>query len=283
MEADKIDCRILKKIYSQRKRESRKYDFGHLLVIGGSKLYHGSPLFSALAAYRTGTDVVTIAAPRRVADIIAGYSPDLITYPLDGDCFTGIHVEEILSISRNKTAVVIGGGLGREDATMDAVRKIVKEISIPCVVDADAIHAIAREPKIYKKSFLITPHINEFFVLSGISVDGLSVEKKTRAVETESRKTGATILLKGSTDIISDGKKTAVNKTGNPFMTKGGTGDILAGICGSLLAQGNDMFTSACAAAYINGKAGDISARKRKQSLMSSEIVDNICRAIGCE
>lgn len=278
-----VSSKILKKIYSQRKSESRKYDFGHLLVIGGSKLYHGSPLFAALAAYRTGTDVVTIAAPKRVADIIAGYAPDLITYPLDGDCISGSHVEELLSISRNKTAVVIGGGLGREECTMEAARKIVKEISIPCVIDADAIHAIAKEPKIFKKSFLITPHMNEFFVMSGIAVDGLAVEKKTRAVESEARKTGATILLKGNTDIISDGARTALNKTGNPFMTKGGTGDILSGICGSLLAQGNEMFTSACAAAYINGKAGDIVAKKRKQSLMASEIVDNICRAIGCE
>lgn len=283
MEAGIITSGILKKVFRTRKSDSRKYDFGHLLVIGGSKLYHGSPLFAALAAYRTGTDVVTIAAPKRVADIIAGHAPDMITYPLEGDYVSGIHVDEILSISRNKTAVVVGGGLGREEATMDAVRKIVREISLPLVIDADAIYAIASRPNIAGKNFLITPHMGEFHVLSGHNVEGISLQRKIASVEAEARKMGATILLKGSTDIVSDGSRTALNRTGNPYMTKGGTGDILAGICGSLLAQGYDMFTSACAAAYINGKAGDIAARKRKQSMMASEIVDNICRAIGCD
>ena len=79
-------------------------------------------------------------------------------------------------------------------------------------------------------------------------------------------------------DIISDGKQVALNKTGNPYMTKAGTGDTLAGICGALLAQGQDAFKAACAAAYINGQAGDIAAAKLKQSLMASDLIEAIFR-----
>lgn len=283
MLVEHVTSRILKKVFRKRPKNSHKYDYGSLLVIGGSKLYHGSPLFAAMAAYRTGVDVVTIAAPRRVADIIAGYTPDLITYPLEGDYFSQKHLNEVLELSRGKTAVVIGGGLGREEPTMDVVRKFLCKISIPCVIDADAIYAISERKELIKRSFLITPHLQEFFVLSGIKVEGLPIKKRIKAVESEARKTEATILMKGSTDIVSNGSRTAVNRTGNPFMTKGGTGDILAGICGSFLAQRVNIFDSACAAAYINGKAGDIVARKRKQSLLASELVDSICSAIGCE
>lgn len=273
---------ILKSIYRPRKRDAHKYDYGHLLVIGGSKLYHGSPLFSALAAYRSGVDLVTIAAPRRVADIIAGYAPDLITYPLEGDYISTRHLNYIYELTKNKTAVVIGGGLGRDPGTMDAVSRYLEEITLPCVVDADAIHALTKLRSL-KSSFVITPHSNEFLSASGISVDGMGMKEKIKAVESFAKPSGATILLKGNVDVISDGTHTALNRTGNPFMTKGGTGDILAGICGSLLAQGIGNFTAACASAFINGKAGDIVARKRKQSMMASELVDSICNAIGCE
>ncbi len=97
-----------------------------------------------------------------------------------------------------------------------------------------------------------------------------------RIVKEAAAKINAVILLKGSTDIISDGEDVALNKTGNPYMTKGGTGDVLAGILGSLLAQGVEPFVASCAAAYINGKAGDIVAKEKKQALTATDIVDSI-------
>lgn len=277
-----VSSKILKKIFVPRKKDAHKYDFGSLLVIGGSKLYHGSPLFAAMAAYRTGTDLVTVAAPRRVADIIAGYAPDLITYPLDGDFVSTRHLNELKRLISGKTAVVIGGGLGREYVTQDAVRKLLSEISVPCVIDADAIYALANHKECIKNNFIITPHSHEFYVLSGKNVSNIPFKDRVKLAEEHASFLNVTILLKGNIDIITNGRQTALNKTGNPYMTKGGTGDTLAGICGSFLAQGHDPFTSACAAAYINGKAGDIVAKKRKQSLIASDLLDSICSAIGC-
>ncbi len=276
-----ITSSILKKIFPPRKKDCHKYDFGHLLVIGGSKLYHGSPLFAALSAYKTGVDLVTIAAPRRSADIIAGYAPDLITYPLDGDFISSRHLKELFKLARGKTAVVIGGGMGKEPQTLDMVNTFLKKIEIPSVIDADAIHAVAQDKSVIKENFVLTPHIREFLALSGKDASKMSLKQKISAVEQSAMYVNATIILKGSTDIISDSCQTALNKTGNPYMTKGGTGDTLAGICGSLLAQGIDPFTAACGAAYINGKAGDLAAKSKKQSFMASDLVDNIC--LACE
>ena len=75
---------ILKNIYKERPRDSKKYDFGLLIVIGGSDFYSGSPALSALAAFKTGVDMVRIIAPKRAADIIASFSPNLAAYPLEG-------------------------------------------------------------------------------------------------------------------------------------------------------------------------------------------------------
>jgi NAD(P)H-hydrate epimerase len=266
---------ILKKVFRKRKKDSHKGDFGHLLVIGGSKLYHGSIAFNALAAYRVGVDLVTILAPERAANIVATFSPDLITYPLRGDFIKNSHLKTMLLFSERKDAVVIGGGAGRRRETLSAINNLLKKIKIACVIDADAIYAIARKGAL-KKNFVITPHSYEFFVLSGIDVKNMKIKEKINVVKKVAKSLNCTILLKGNIDIISDGDRVAINKTGNPYMTKGGTGDILAGICGSLLAQGNDPFYSACASAYINGKAGDIASRDLKHSLTASDLLNYI-------
>jgi NAD(P)H-hydrate epimerase len=271
-----IEKNILKKVFRERKKDSRKGDFGHLLVIGGSKLYHGSIAFNALAAYRTGADLVTVLAPERAANIVASFSPDLITYPLKGDFIKPSHLKILFKFSERKDAIVIGGGAERRKETLSTIRSFLKKIKIPCVIDADAIYAVAKSKNVLKNIFVITPHSYEFFVLSGTDVKKMSIKEKINEVKKIANSLGCTILLKGSIDIISDGYRVAINRTGNPYMTKGGTGDTLAGICGSLLAQGNEPFYSACAAAYINGKAGDIAARDLKHSLTASDLLDYI-------
>jgi len=271
-----IEKEIIKKVFKKRKKDSHKGDFGHLLVIGGSKLYHGSIAFNALAAYRAGSDLVTILAPERAANIVASLSPDLITYPLKGDFIRKSHLKTMFKFLDRKDAVVIGGGTGRRKETLSTINNFLRKIKIPCVIDADAIYAVSKSKNVLKNNFVITPHSYEFFVLSGIEIKEMSLKEKIESVKKVANYLRCTILLKGNIDIISDGYRVAINRTGNPYMTKGGTGDTLAGICGALLAQGIEPFYSACAAAYINGKAGDMAARDLKHSLTASDLLDYI-------
>jgi len=276
-----VNKNLLKAVYQKRDEWSRKYNFGHLLVIGGSKLYSGSPAFNALAAYRAGVDLVTVAAPERAANIIASFAPDIITYPLKGDKLEKKHLKEILDLSLRKTACVIGGGLGRDRQTLETVVEFLKEVNLPCVIDADAIHAVAEQPKILEnKSFVITPHSNEFFVLSGLHPT-THINERVRYTEEIARSLKTTILLKGHIDVISNGRMTAINRTGSPMMTKGGMGDTLAGICGALLARDVDTFTAACVAAYINGSAGELASEKFGESVTASDLIKEIPKVIA--
>jgi hydroxyethylthiazole kinase-like uncharacterized protein yjeF len=270
---NEINSLILEKVFKKRENWSYKYDYGSLLIIGGSKLYHGSPALAGLSALRSGVDLVTVIAPERAANLIASSSPDLITYPLKGNYINKRHVPTIMKFCENKTAVVIGGGLCRDKRTITAVKLFLKKIKLPTVIDADEIYAL--DKNILKKNFLITPHSREFYIMSGIRL-GRFLSKRIESVKKASSLMKSTILLKGFVDIISDGKRAAVNRTGNPYMTKGGTGDTLAGICGSLLAQGISPFNAACAAAYINGKAGDFAAREKKQGLLATDLIAKI-------
>jgi len=270
---------ILKKVYPKRQLKVHKGNFGNLLIIGGSKKYSGSPCFNALAAisaYKTGVDLVEVIAPKRAADIIAKFSPDMITYPLEGDYIQPKHLSIIIKQSKNKSAFIIGGGIERNPKTLQTIKSFLKKINLPGVIDADAIYALKTKNKnqsINLSKFVITPHAKEFQILTNTKPSE-NLQQRINQVKQAAKKLNTTILLKGHIDIISNGKQTAINKIGNPYMTVSGTGDTLAGICGSLLAQGNDLFESACAAAYINGKAGELT--KKKTSLIASDLIKQI-------
>lgn len=279
---------ILKQIYKPRPEDSKKYDFGLLLVIGGGEFYSGSPALSAMAGFRSGVDMVRIIAPKRAADIIASFSPNLAAYPLKGDWLVKEHLATLLAltesariVSNGKTAVVIGGGMGRSEETQEAILEYLSQVKIPTVIDADAIHALSKRPEVISgKPVLITPHTYEFFVLTGKEVHKLPLEEKIKIVQEEAERLQTTILLKGKVDIISDGKSVALNRTGSPYMTKGGCGDTLAGICGALIARGINPFLVAQAAAYINGKAGEIAAQRLKKSLTATDLIEAIPEVI---
>jgi NAD(P)H-hydrate epimerase len=271
---------ILKEIYKERPKWSHKGDFGKLLVIGGSKRYTGAPAlaaYSAIASLRAGADLVLVAAPERAADIIAKFSPNLITEPLEGDFVSMKHLKALDYLVRKFDAVCIGSGIGTEKETESFVRKFVGKIKKPCVIDADAIKVLKK--KRLGGNFVLTPHAYEFYHISG-ERPKQDVTSRAEVVEKFAKKTGSVILLKGAVDIISDGKQTAMNKTGNPYMTTGGTGDVLTGICGGLLAQGVPPFRAACASAYITGKAGDLAAKEKGPGLLATDIIEKIPEVI---
>ena len=283
-----VNKNILKKIYLKKPENSRKYDYGLLVVIGGSEFYSGSPALSALAAFRAGVDMVRIIAPKRAADIIASFTPDLAAYPLKGNYLTKEDLPTLISmikgaqaVSNGKTAVVIGGGLGRSEEVKETVIELLSQIDVPAVIDADGIYALEKNLNlIAERPFLLTPHLYEFFVLTGQEAEGHSFEEKIKIVQEEAKRLKTTILLKGRKDIISNGKEVAISKSGSPYLTKGGTGDTLAGIAGAFLARGISPFLAGQAAAFINGKAGELAAKKFGISLTATDLIDSIKKVL---
>lgn len=269
---------VLKKVYKPRPAWSKKGDFGKVLVIGGSKFYSGSPAFNALAAYRAGADLVTVAGPQCIANPVRSYAPDIIFTPFENNFLSMNYLDAIIDMAEDFDSVVIGGGLTRTDETKEFVREFLKSTDKSCVIDADAIHAVAERKLKLNKNCIITPHSQEFFVLTDKKPDNV-IKNRMALAKSAALKYGCTILLKGHEDVISDGQQVAVNKTGSAYMTKGGLGDTLAGICGALICR-TDSFTAACAAAYINGAAGAAAAKKHGEGTMASDVINEITSVI---
>lgn len=274
----------LSRIYPKRPANVHKGQFGTVLVVCGSKLYSGSAALAAVGAVRAGADLAVVTAVERAANVAANTLPDLITYPLRGSHLTSGHITQILKIAklRKVNSMVIGCGLGNHRSTLAAIRKLIQKITVPSVIDADALAAISKsEVQLNDRPAVLTPHLGELTkLLSRTSIND-NMESRLAAAKEAAYKHKAVVLLKGSVDIITNGISTITNNTGTPFMTKGGTGDILAGILGAILARGVDYMQAAQAAAYINGRAGELASEKFGESLAASDLFKFIPEVIN--
>ncbi|MEX2028148.1 MAG: NAD(P)H-hydrate dehydratase, partial [Candidatus Curtissbacteria bacterium] len=279
----------LSTIYPPRNLSAHKGNFGNVMVVGGSKLYTGAASLAAVAALRAGADMVTVCAPARAANVASLRLPDLMTFPLKGDSLTTRHINDILDTAhvRKINCFVIGMGLGRHPSTFEAIYKLISKITVPMVLDADALRAIARKPEVvFGKQVILTPHPGELALLRPESraSEGQAIwdfDQRLVAAKQAAYKYRAVVLSKGNVDIVTDGATTITNNSGTPFMTKGGFGDTLAGICGALLARGVGVIEAALAAAYINGRAGELAADKNGEGTVASDIFDFIPQVIS--
>jgi len=260
----------LKEFYPSRSSNARKGDFGRVIVCGGSDRYAGCLAFNSLAALRAGTDLAIVVAPKRAADIVAGYSPDLITVPCDSS-FPDPNIA--IELLENADALVVGCGVTRTPESHRALLDIIQRCKTPMVLDAEALHALAGSAGSIKgKQVLLTPNAGEYQVLSGRSWPQTAEAQRT-AVKTLAKQYDATVIVKGAPDIVSDGEQTYVDPRGSPYLTKGGYGDLLAGAAGAHLARGRTPFDSARVAAFIVGRAGEFASAKFGESTLASDVL----------
>jgi NAD(P)H-hydrate epimerase len=263
---------------------SHKGQYGRLLIVGGSETFTGAPALAALAAYRTGTDLVIVAAPEKTANVVSSMSPSLITLKLPGDNLTPKHLNLLREPIENATAIAVGPGLGASKSTLSAIRHILTHVhqrKKPLLLDADAFKAIGVvRRRIFHNSTVLTPHAGEFEFIAG-KPPATELEARVRDVKATAEKIGGVILLKGSVDVISDGTRVKLNRTGNPGMTVGGTGDVLSGITSGLLAQGIDAFRAAVAGAFISGAAGDLAEEELGYHLTPTDLLERIPKVMN--
>jgi len=257
-----------------RHSDSHKGNNGIVLVVAGSEIYTGAPIFTSMAAYKAGVDLVYTASPRRAADIVAAYAPEMITIPLLGKNLDRVHIQQIEPWLDKADVLAIGPGLGNDRGTIDAIRKLIDMCDVPMVLDADALHAIAGQLKLLKdKEVVLTPHRHEFEIISdGQKAEESNVKKFAASIPAEEK----VVLLKAPVDIITDGKTVKKNKTGNAAMTIGGTGDVLTGIVAGLIAQKVPLMDAAYQGAYINGVAGDICFADKGYGLITADVLEKI-------
>src|SRR3989441_1166718 len=256
-----------------------------LLGIGGEGPlrgpYTGAPALVGYGALGVGADLIHVATPALAASVVASYSPMFIVHPLVGHRLLREDMRQIVDLAARADAIAIGPGLGDAEGTLDAVKEIVRSVSLPLVVDADAVRAVASDPKcLVGKRAVITPHSREFQTLTGRALPD-APEERAEIVREAARAFGATILLKGHVDIVTDGTRVKFNYTGNPGMTVGGTGDVLCGVVTGLMSKGMSPFDAARLGAFTNGDAGDLAFKVKSYGLTSVDVAENLGRVLA--
>ncbi|MGI0069397.1 MAG: NAD(P)H-hydrate dehydratase, partial [Nitrosopumilaceae archaeon] len=269
-----LQAQVVKSFIPSRKAISRKGDNGKILVLGGNYLYHGAPILASLGALRTGSDLVYTCVPKINVMATRAFSPNLIVVPLVDVKLTRGSVQKLLGIiPKNLDSATIGMGLGIQDR--EALKILVHSLLDRAVrLSLDASSLVPEIlPEIKDKKVIVTPHAGEFQRLFG-EIPPDAIKPRTETVEKYAKEHGITILLKGPTDIVSDGKQTYLNPKNIAAMTVGGTGDVLSGVVASMLAKNKDPVQAASAAVFVNGKAGFLAQKKYGLHIMATDLLD---------
>ena len=258
----------------RRKPNSRKGDYGRLLIVGGSEGYTGAPVLAASAALRSGAGLVFVAVPRNVYPIVAGRCSAAMPFPLPDSA------DALLDRVKGCSAALIGPGLGRDHDNL--VRVLLQVLDCPVVLDADGLNAAVGHLNWIRSRTaptVLTPHDGEFAPLTGCT---LPIGDRLDAARSLAQDTGAIVVLKGHRTVTAapDGR-TWINTSGNAGMATGGSGDTLAGILAAFLGQkplysnGTDAARLTAQAVWFHGAAGDHAARRLGEySLLPDDLID---------
>ncbi len=261
-----------------RDEYSHKGQNGKILIIGGSRKYHGAINLAAIAALAGGCDLVYILAPKVIESSIRN-NYEVIPLIYEGEFLNEKALELFNEIYSKVDVILIGNGLGYNKEIERIVREMLSIAmgKVPIVIDADAIKCV-RGMKM--KNCIITPHSKEFEIFSGVKIEDEIEDRKKKVIEV-SKRNSCIILLKGRHDIISDGNRLKINITGNSGMTVGGTGDVLSGLVSSFISQGVEPFKAACLASFVNGLAGDLLLKKYGYSYTAMDLIVKIKEVIN--
>ncbi len=247
-----------------RRPDSHKGDFGHVLIIGGSRSMPGAVSLAASGALRGGAGLVTVATAASCYAIVAGLNPCamIASLPEDEDGRITRRAATIVEgLAKRATCIAIGPGLGQSRELKEWIRRLYLEMTLPMVIDADAINAFAEQSLDFGQApaaRVLTPHIGEFRRLTGSTdTDRGSLELQANQF---AAMTGAIVLLKGHHSFATDGEHQFRNSTGNPAMATGGCGDVLTGLVAALICQKMSPWEATCFAAHVHGLAGDMAA-----------------------
>ena len=252
-----MEKKVDKKDIVLKKRDLQGYkgNYGHVIVIGGSRGFTGAPVITANSAVRSGAGLVTLCVEDEIETMVAFNLLEAMTCTFSNE----IRFKKLLNTA---TVVAVGPGMGMEK-TLNLLTHTLNNSTCPLVIDADGINVLNKNMELLKgKKVVLTPHLGEFSRLTGLGIeeikrDKLNIAKKFAAVH------NVVLLLKGYRTLITDGKDIYINTSGNPAMANGGMGDCLTGIIASLIAQGYDLLESAYMGAYIHGYIGEELSKER--------------------
>ena len=235
---------------------SDKYSRGVVGVHAGSDQYPGAGVLATTGAVYAGAGMVRFLGSDRPAELIRRQLPNVV--------FSSGRVQ----------AHLLGSGWG-EQADGRAEIAAAVDSGLPTVVDADGLTFL---PTRCPDGWLLTPHAGELARLLGQERSWVT-EDPVRAVRAGAAKTGATVLLKGASQLVAtpDGSSVQVALPGPAWTGQAGSGDVLGGICAMLLAAGLRPERAALLGASVQA----LTARRHPGPLPPQQLAEHLPATIA--
>jgi ADP-dependent NAD(P)H-hydrate dehydratase / NAD(P)H-hydrate epimerase len=274
---DFLNEKLMAPLVKRRDRQAHKGTYGHCLIIAGSTGKTGAAALAANSAVRTGSGLVTLAIPESINQILEVKTTEAMTLPLPDAGSGHLTIHSLVALEKQlagKDALAIGPGIDRRPASVTVVQTLIETVSIPMVIDADGLNALAEDTSILHRrrsdNIVLTPHPGEMSRLLGSAIPDVAAIRISVAQEF-ARTYGVYVVLKGARTIIAaPNGMAAINGSGNPGMASGGMGDVLTGIIVSLLGQGYSTWNACRLGVYIHGLAGDLVAMEQGEIGMTA-------------
>jgi len=292
---DALDLSLLtantaRSLLPARPEDANKGTFGRMLVAGGCGRFSGAVQLAAVAGYRAGAGLVTVAAPEGVIDRVA---PSLVeatwlVQPAAPD--GGLSGDAAIALRSHWEAfqsVVFGPGMGDSPGTRAFTWAALPDLAAVAggvVIDADGLNALAAlpdGPERVPANAILTPHPGEMARLLATTVEEVQCDR-IAAARTAATRFGCVVVLKGAhTVVAAPTGRTAIAPFANPLLATAGSGDVLAGMAGAYLAQGLLPFDAACLAVYLHGAAGEsLRPEYGESGLLARELAERLPRVV---
>jgi NAD(P)H-hydrate epimerase len=244
----------------RRSSRDNKYTAGHVLVVGGSRGMTGAPALAARAALRADAGYVTIAAPEESLPVLETLVLEAVKRPL----------EQAFEAAAKAKALAVGPGLGREEESKTLVRRLLAEVEVPAVVDADALFEL--EPGEWPAPRVLTPHEGELARLLGRESKEIAAHRLA-SVQEAAERFDCVVVLKGEDSLVAaPGDGVLVCALGLPSLSTAGTGDVLTGITAAFLAKGMEPQRAAAAACAAQQLASHEASQR--YGLVASDVIE---------
>lgn len=259
----------------KRKNHTHKYDYGNLLIIGGSPEMTGAPVLAALAALRTGAGLATVALPKEALPYLKQLPPEIMARYY-GD-FSEFH-----PFLEKKNACAFGPGLGKKNPFSEAILGELIETGLPTVIDADGINYLKKFSEEGAKfpNVVMTPHLGELAQFLGSRPAELE-KRSLEVLEELAERHECTVVLKGPCTLIANKNEVWFVDAPNPGLATAGSGDVLTGVIVSLLGQGFPLLEAAKTGVYLHALAGRLAKEKYGEAgLIAGDIIAFLPEAI---
>ena len=259
-----------------RNKFSHKGNYGHALLLAGSKGKSGAAIISSKACLRSGAGLLTLHSNKSTIDALFNHLPEAMSIEDSNPNF----ITEI-DKPENYDAIGFGPGVGTEEQTQTVLKKICQYYTGKLIIDADGLNILSENKTwldFLPPETILTPHPKEFERLVGKQENDF---EKIKALKHFCLKYFCIVVLKGAHSAIAFPDGTVFfNSSGNPGLAKGGSGDGLTGIILGLLSRGYTAPKAALIGTFIHGYAADLCLKKKSmESLLISDVINELPKA----